>query len=157
MRFVLALLLILSAAVQSLAVDWLIYGNARFGYRMEVPPGLEWGREADNGDGISLRAGTTRLAIYGAYDVGADFEAMARAARDALTADGWALSYEAVTPSWASFSGTMGARILYKRLTRLCESTAYAGFDLVYSRVDRAEVDPAVDRMVRSLRPDPAC
>jgi hypothetical protein len=25
----------------------------------------------------------------------------------------------------------MGARILYKRLTRLCESTAYAGFDLV--------------------------
>lgn len=157
MRLIFALLTALCLAAPAFAEDWLIYGNARFGYRIEVPPGLEWGREADNGDGISLRAGATRLAIYGAYDVGADFEAMARAARDALTADGWALSYEAITPSWASFSGTMGARILYKRLTRLCEATAYAGFDLIYSRVDRAEVDPAVDRMVRSLRPDPAC
>lgn len=157
MRMIPILLTAFCLTVPAAAEDWLVYGNERFGYRIDLPPGLEWGREADNGDGISLRAGATRIAIYGAYDVGADFEAMARSARDSLTAEGWGLSYEAVTPGWASFSGTMGARILYKRLTRLCEATAYAGFDLVYSRQDRAKVEPAIDRMVRSLRPDPAC
>lgn len=157
MRHLIALLALLACVLPVHAAEWLVYGNARFGYRMDIPPGYSWAAEADNGDGLALREGATRLVVYGAHDVGSDFEAMARAARDALAAEGWALSYEAITPGWASFSGTMGARIIYKRLTRLCEATAYAGFDLVYSRIDRGKVDPIIDRLVRSLRPDPTC
>ena len=47
--------IVLAAPV--LASDWGQYDNARFGYRVDVPPGFEWGKEADNGDGRAFRGG----------------------------------------------------------------------------------------------------
>lgn len=151
MRALLALLLVLCTA-PALAAGWTRYDNARFGYTIEVPSGFTWGREADNGDGRSFRDGPTKLLVWGANLMAADFEAAARAERQAAQAEGWQLSYEAITPSWASFSGTLGQRILYRRMILVC-GTQLASFQLEYSQVDRQQVDPMVDHLVRTLQP----
>lgn len=135
----------------TLAADWEGYGNARFGYEIEVPPGFEWGPEADNGDGRSFRSGATRLAVWGGNIVEADFESEARAAIGFATSDGWAVTYEATTPSWASFSGMQGKRVLYERMVALCNGS-YAAFRLEYSTVDMAKMDAVVGRLVRTLK-----
>ena len=143
------LLIVLAAPV--LASDWGQYDNARFGYTVDVPPGFEWGKEADNGDGRAFRSGATKLLVWGGNIVEDSFESVVSAAKDYAAADGWGISYEAVTPSWASFSGAQGKRILYQRMIAVCDG-AYAAFRLEYSAVDLGTMEPVVERLVRSLK-----
>lgn len=150
MRALLFLIFTLLAS-PAFAADWEGYGNARFGYEIEVPPGFEWGPEADNGDGRSFRSGATRLAVWGGNIVEADFESEARAAIGYATSDGWAVTYEATTPSWASFSGMQGKRVLYERMIALCDGS-YAAFRLEYSTVNMATMAPVVERLVLTLK-----
>lgn len=157
MRALFALVLALALASSAHAEDWQVYGNARFGYDAAIPPGFVWGPEADNGDGIAFRADATRLAVWGGMITEADFEAEVAAAKQAATADGWALTYESSTPGWASFSGKSGARILYARMVALCDGASYAAFQLVYSQIDRTRIDPLIDPMVRGLKPATPC
>ncbi len=149
--FLIFTLLASPGAFPALAAEWEGYGNARFGYEIEVPPGFEWGPEADNGDGRSFRDGATRLAVWGGMIVEADLESEAREAIGFATSDGWAVTYEATTPSWASFSGMQGKRVLYERMIALCDGS-YAAFRLEYSTVDMAKMDPVVERLVRTLK-----
>lgn len=135
------------------AEDWHRYENGRFGYVIDVPAAFTWGAESDNGDGRAFRNGATTLAAWGGNIVEADFEAEAAVAEGFAANDGWTLTYRAVTPSWASFSGSKGQRILYERMVALCDGTRYAAFRLEYSAVDLAELDPVVHRLVESLRP----
>ena len=151
MRHLIVLVLMLMPAT-AMAAGWERYDNARFGYTIEVPGEFDWGREAENGAGRSFREGPTKLLVWGTQLMTADFEAAAGEAIQAAQAEGWMLTYEATTPSWASFSGTMGQRILYRRLVLLC-GTAVASFQLEYSQIDRQQVDPMVERLVRSLQP----
>lgn len=153
MRIIRVLALIAVLATPALAADWERYHNARFGYTVEVPPGLAWGPEADNGDGRQFRDGATRLAVWGGNLVEPDLETSARSDLDLAKNDGWTITYEAIAPNWASFSGTSGARILYERMIALCDPGQYAGFLLEYSVSDAAEVNLMVDRLVRSLQP----
>lgn len=143
------LLIVLAAPVP--ASDWGQYDNARFGYTVDVPPGFEWGQEADNGDGRAFRGGATKLLVWGGNIVEGSFESAVAAAKEYAAADGWGISYEAVTPSWASFSGAQGKRILYQRMIALCDG-AYAAFRLEYSAVDLGTMEPVVERLVRSLK-----
>ena len=82
-----------------------------------------------------------------------DFESAVASAREYLAGDGWTITYEAVTPSWASLSGTQGQRILYQRMIALCDGQ-YAAFRLEYSAVDSSELDPVVNRLVQTLKAD---
>jgi hypothetical protein len=132
------------------AEDWGSYQNGRFGYLIDVPPGFTWGKEADNGDGRSFRDGATKLAVWGGNIVEDSFESAAYAAVGYAGGDGWTITYEAVTPSWASFSGTQGKRVLYQRMIALCDGQ-YAAFRLEYSAVDLARLDPVVNRLVQTL------
>lgn len=132
------------------AADWGQYDNARFGYTIDVPPGFAWGREADNGDGRAFRDGATKLLVWGGNITEDSFEGAVTSAKNFAEADGWAISYEAVTPSWASFSGAQGKRILYQRMIAVCDG-AYAAFRLEYSAVDLGKLEPVVERLVRSL------
>jgi hypothetical protein len=70
-------------------------------------------------------------------------------ARDA----GWRLSYERVTPSWASFSGTRNGIIVYARAISLCGGTQFASFELQYPEYDLDGMRGTVERLVRSLEP----
>jgi hypothetical protein len=138
-------------AVPVLATDWGQYDNARFGYTIDVPPGFEWGKEADNGDGRAFRGGATKLLVWGGNITEDSFEGAVAAAKGFAEADGWGISYEATTPSWASFSGAQGKRILYQRMIALCDG-AYAAFRLEYSAVELGELEPVVERLVQSLK-----
>jgi hypothetical protein len=153
MRITRVVVLIAALATPALAADWERYDNARFGYTIEVPPEFSWGAEADNGDGRQFRDGATRLAVWGGNLMEPDLETSARSDLALAETDGWTITYEAITPRWASFSGTRGNRVLYERMIALCEPGQYAGFLLEYSSSDIARLDPIVTRLVRSLEP----
>ena len=144
-------LIIIALANPVLATDWGQYDNARFGYTIDVPPGFEWGKEADNGDGRAFRGGASKLLVWGGSITEDSFEGEVASSKGFVEADGWTISYEAVTPSWASFSGAQGKRILYQRMIALCDR-AYAAFRLEYSAVDLGKMDPVVEQLVQSLK-----
>lgn len=150
MRALICLLTIV-LAIPVLANDWGQYDNARFGYTVDVPPGFEWGKEADNGDGRAFRSGATKFLVWGGNITEDNFESAVAAAKGFAEADGWGISYEATTPRWASFSGAQGKRILYQRMIALCDD-AYAAFRLEYSAVDLGTMEPVVEHLVRSLK-----
>lgn len=147
-----ALLLVIFALLAGpvLAEDWGSYQNGRFGYVIDVPPGFSWGNEADNGDGRAFRSGATKLAVWGGHIVEDSFESAAYAASGLAGGDGWTITYEAVTPSWASFSGMRGKRVLYQRMIALCDGQ-YAAYRLEYPASDIARLDPVVNRLNGSL------
>lgn len=152
MRFVL-LAIVLLFATPVLSDDIRSYENGRFGYSVDVPASFVVVRDSDNGDGRTYRDGATKLAIWGGNIVEDSFESAAYAASGFAADDGWVITYEAVTPSWASFSGTLGQRVLYQRMIALCDGQ-YAAFRLEYSAAAMAKLDPMVNGLVRSLKGD---
>src|SRR5690606_4065310 len=106
------------------------YENARFGYALDVPPGFAGEGEAINGDGQVFRSSRgALLRVYGGNALEGTFEDAVNEAMAFAQQDGWGLSYERVTPSWASFSGTRNSRILYARAIALCDGTQFASFE----------------------------
>lgn len=153
MRHILTLLFALLVS-PVLAADWGSYENARFGYVVAVPADFDWGDEAANGDGrvFTKADGTQVLRVFGGNVVEDDFEAAVRAAMGYATDDGWALSYERVTPSWASYSGLRNGMILYVRTIALCGGTQFASFTYEYPKGALRAAEPVVDRLVGSLQ-----
>jgi hypothetical protein len=151
MRTFLALIFAL-LATPVLAADWGHYVNERFGVEADVPPGFEAGAPPANGDGLGFSTPTATLSIYGSLIVEGDFESTARQAMEWNKDDGWNITYEASTPSWASWSGRKRSRVLYVRAIRMCDGGIFGAFELEYSEADLREFDPVVDRLVRSLR-----
>lgn len=141
-------------ATPTLAADWGEYENGRFGYVIDVPPDFEWGEEAANGDGRVFTSGdgTQTLRVYGGNILEADFESSVQAAMGYARDAGWALSYERVTPSWASYSGERSGMILYARAIAVCEGSQFASFEYEYPKAALKQADAVVNRLVRSLR-----
>lgn len=151
------LTLIVAAALAAspvLAADWGQYENARFGYEIAVPPDFNGGGEADNGDGqvFTSKDGTQTLRVYGGNILEDDFEREVGRATAYLDGEGWTISYQRTTPSWASYSGSKQGFVLYVRSIALCEGTQYATFEYQYPTKAIADADPVVEKLVRSLR-----
>lgn len=157
MRFVfLALFALISSP--AFAQGWDSYGNARFGYFIDVPPGFVGSGESDNGDGQSFynARGAQGLLVWGG-NLMEEFDTAVTSAMDYATSEnGYNISYQASTPRWASFSGLNGSRILYQRMILLCDGTSYAAFRVEYSTINAADMKPVVDQLVMSLR-DAGC
>ena len=153
MRKILVLLLAL-VATPALAAGWGSYENARFGYKIAVPPGFDRGREADNGDGLVFTKsdGTQTLRVYGGNRMLGDFELEAGYSAEFYDAEGWDISYQRTAPSWASFSGSKGGKILYVRMISLCSGDQLATFALTYPRSALSEMDAVVNKLVGSLK-----
>lgn len=141
-------------AIPAIAADWERYVNDRFGYTIDIPPGFAGMGESDSGDGQVFRGGlgTQVLTVFGGTVTEGTFEDEVAWRKSRAADDGLTTTYEASTPSWASWSGKRGDRIVYDRMIALCDGNGYALFDLEYFAVDMAEVDPLIDRLVRSLR-----
>ena len=150
----LILLALFLCSPAALAADWGSYDNARFGYAIAVPPGFSGAGEADNGDGQVFESanGTQSLRVWGGNVVADDFEAEVAASMGYARDDGWDLSYERVTPSWASWSGSRNGIILYARMIALCSASQYAAFQLEYPERDLSAMNPVVERLVGSFR-----
>ena len=155
MRGILAALL-LAVAGPTVADDWGRYENARFGYAIDIPPGFDGQGEADNGDGQVFATPTAELRVYGGYVLEGDFEDEVNALQQTAVEAGWTITYQAVTPRWASYSGTQGSRIFYARAIALCDG-AVAEFSLTYGKVDLQPFNQIVERLVRSLKPVGTC
>ena len=136
----------------ALAAEWGHYVNERFGVEADVPPGFEPGAEPANGDGLRFSTPTADLAIYGSFLVADDFEAEARQQITFAEAEGWGITYQAVTPGWAVWSGRKGSRILYARAVPICSGGGIGAFQLTYMQADLKRFDPVVERLGRSLR-----
>ena len=150
-----ALLVALMMAVPAFAAaaDWDHYENVRFGYGVDVPAGFIGRGEADNGDGqIFAGPGGDLMRVYGGNNIGASFEDSVSTAMGYAEDAGWSLSYQRVTPTWASYSGTRNGRILYARAIALCGGQQFASFELEYPQRELEPMNSVVEHLVRSLR-----
>ncbi|WP_426123507.1 hypothetical protein [Pararhizobium sp. PWRC1-1] len=154
MKYTLLLITSLFTAIPVWASDgWTSYANPRFDYSAEVPPGFKLTQESDNGDGATFESKDgTRLLIFGAFVEDGAFAADIRQRIVWDNQKGWQITYEKVTPGWASYSGARGADILYSRAVALCDGSA-AYFQLIYPRKALKAYNGLVGRMVKSLRP----
>jgi len=152
MRFVFATIGLLLIA-PALAADWGFYQNSRYGYEIAVPPDFVGGGESASGDGQAFRSrdGARTLLVWGGFLTAGDFSAKMVARQEADAADGWALSYQASSPRWVSYSGTRNGSILYVRAIARCDGQ-YAMFRLEYPKADAVRFNPVVDRLVQTLR-----
>ncbi len=158
MKYTLLLIASLFTAIPVWASDgWTSYANPRFGYSAEVPPGFTLTQESDNGDGATFESKDgARLLIFGAFVEDGAFAADIRQRIVWDNQKGWQITYEKVTPGWASYSGARGAGILYSRAVALCDGSA-AYFQLTYPRKALKAYNRLVGRMVKSLRPATGC
>lgn len=159
MRFALLLIAGLFTACPALAADgWTGYSNPRFNYSADVPPGFMLTQESDNGDGATFRSkdGGAKLLLFGASVEDGTFATDARRRITWDRQEGWEITYDKVTPGWASYSGSRGADILYVRAVALCDGSA-AYFQLEYPRAALKSYNGVVSRMVRTLRPATGC
>lgn len=128
------------------------YVNARYGYMIDIPDDFIGEGEAANGDGQMFRSsnGTQELRVFGGNAL-EGFEATVSEAMQFARSDGWNLSYERTTPSWASFSGTRNGMIVYARAIALCGGAQFASFELRYPERDLSAMHDVVERLVASL------
>ena len=132
---------------------WSSYDNARYSYRVAIPPGFSAVQEADNGDGgVSVSEdGSAELRVWGSNILDGTFadEAASRITSD--RSDGWEISYEVTKPKSASWSGTRNGKVFYQRAIAGCDQTAVF-FRLDYDAADIAAFDAIVGRLVKSLK-----
>ena len=152
MRIILTFLLALLATPAS-AQGWEAYQNSRFSYSIDIPPGFYTQSESDNGDGRTFAAEgkATYLMVWGGNLLG-DFESEVSRRIEAEAGEAWNVSYQAATQQWASWSAIKGSRIVYQRMTMLCDGTSYGAFRAEYSVTESTEMDPMIERLEASLR-----
>nr|WP_300309314.1 hypothetical protein [Halomonas sp.] len=144
------------AMVSGLAngAEWGQYGNARFGYWIDIPPRFSAITEADNGDGgISQSSdGSAELRVWGRHLVLADdFQAEATRGIDKDVESGWNITYQKQQSDWVSWSGTKDGRTFYQRAIPACNN-AIAFFRLEYEDNQKEAFHPVVERLAASLR-----
>jgi len=158
MRLISLLFAVIALVAPANAQEWGRYDNDRFGYSIAVPPGFVGQGQSQNGDGQAfvLPGRVTSLTVWGGLTgvVHNGFEVMAEASIGHDTDEGWNITYRVTTPKWASWTGTKGGNILYRRMVLLCDGSAYAAFEMKYGQIDRPSMDPVVERLVGSLRGD---
>ncbi|WDR02470.1 hypothetical protein PSQ19_18015 [Devosia algicola] len=147
--FVIAMLICVTPAM---ATAWGHYSNLRFGYGIDIPPDFVGSGESDNGDGQRFErpVRAQSLVVWGGNAL-EGFEDETAERMEYLTDDGWNITYQATTPTWASFSAVSGQRVLYQRLIALCGGSQYGAFQLKYSMPDIATMNAVVERLVTSL------
>ena len=147
-----------SMAAPSAAADtWSIYGNARFCYGVDVPPGFTVTAEPDNGDGVTLDAADSgaRLLVWGT-NLMDTFRTDAASRLEEYGHDGWRMTLHRIADGKASLSGSKGGQILYVHGIDLGDGQA-AWFQLDYPQSRAKAFDPVVNRLVRSLAKGQEC
>ena len=152
-----ALLWLIAFGVVASAVAqqrWATYANPRFGTTIDYPADLFVQRDPppENGDGQAFRSrdGSTRLAVWGAYNV--DDDSPQDYVEKYVNSDG-AITYRQITAGYFALSGQRKGDIFYER----CNFSAKRDdvidcFEVTYPPADKAAMDAVVARLGRSLR-----
>jgi hypothetical protein len=135
------------------AADWQRYGNARYQYWIDIPPGFSAISETDNGDGgVSQSSdGRAELRVWGGYLLEDDLKSEVKGRIDQDASDGWNVTYRKQGQTWASWSGLKGVRVFYERAIPVCDGAA-AYFRFEYDKEQAKNFDPIVSRSVKSLK-----
>lgn len=141
-------------ALPAFAQGWESYANARFGYQSSIPPGYSGYGESDNGDGqIFDNPGTVQsLALWGANMVEESFEAEVAASIGYAERDGFNITFQTITPEWATFSGVMGDQQFTRRMILLCDRASIASLTLQFSSREAADMKDVAQRMAQDFR-----
>lgn len=142
----------------TLAHAWSSYGNARFGYSIDIPTGFSPVAEADNGDGgVSTSADQkSLLTVWGGNLLDESLAEDFRTRLEALRGEGWDISYSRNTAGWASWSGSRQGRVLYGHAILLCDDQA-AYFQFDYPQAELEAYKPVVERLVESFQNGQQC
>ena len=132
------------------AEGWQQFGVRQLGFTFEVPPGFVLAQHTDQGAAFQGR-NDAFLAVWGARLGHASFPAEIEHRMAEDEKDGWKLTYQRITPRWASYSGIKNGKIRYVRAIAICNDRA-ALFTINYSRSEKVPYDPVVVQMVRSLK-----
>jgi hypothetical protein len=152
-RLLLASALALLPRYAGAADRWALYQNARYGTTIDYPRGFRPGPEPDNGDGLVFTSpdGAT-LRVWGSLNVEehdiAGLEAFLREAADKEER----ITYRSAGANWLVLSGLRGARLFYKRYLLSHRGEVINAFDIEYPQARKAEYDPIVARLSRSLK-----
>lgn len=152
MRLALLILFLVTGPALA-AIGWSRYDNARFGYAGGVPQGFSGYGESDNGDGQIFDHATSRqvLSYWGSMILEPGFPEAVASAIGYAERDGWAISYQAVTPEWASFTGVMGQSRFHTRMILLCDRLSVASMSLQYTAAQAADVKPMIAELEMEL------
>ncbi|MCG6113863.1 MAG: hypothetical protein MEQ84_01580 [Mesorhizobium sp.] len=146
-----SLLVLALAIIPTPTLAWSTFEDDRFGYRIELPPGYSLSYETDQQNARFFHnADGHFIALWASAEPGSSFEGEVAEKLWADQAEGWTISYERFTSQWASYSGTKDSQIRYVRAVNLCGNGA-AYFVIDYDDARKADYDPVVTRMVRSL------
>ncbi|MEQ1943521.1 hypothetical protein ABMA32_13990 [Mesorhizobium sp. VNQ89] len=138
--------------------SWTLYGNPRFGFWIDIPPGFSGIVESTNGDGGIAKSadGNAELSIWGSHLTEGNFKSEVRERIELTRSYGWNVTYEKRDETWASWSGTKGDRVMYERAIAICDSGS-AFFLLEYDTADIAEFGPVIDHLLKSFKPGTTC
>jgi hypothetical protein len=122
------------------AMGWSSYGNISFGYRGGVPSGFSgYGEDASGAGQIFDRPPAAQVLSYWGEALDTDFDDAVKVTLGNLEQQGWNVSYQAVTPEWASVTAVMGSRRVQLRLILLCDRESFATMTLQYSAAQAAD------------------
>lgn len=133
------------------ASEWAQVVIESLGFAVDVPPDFAPSEEAVGGGFLFDGKEGARLAIGGQSLADTSFTTIMRRNREADEGEGWDITYDRLTSSWASYSGVLNDQIRYVRAIQLCGDKV-ALFVLDYSRDEKRAYDPIILRMVRSLK-----
>ena len=133
-----------------------IYGNARFGYFIDIPAAFSVADpEPENDDGREFHPAdkSADLIDSGSWITQDAFAAEVGLYKSLMVEDGWTLTYETkVSTSSAIFSAKKDDRVFYARQITSCGGKAIAGYRLEYLVVDKAKYDGVVRSLNVSLK-----
>jgi hypothetical protein len=134
-----------------------IYGNARFGFFVEIPAAFTVADpEPENGDGQTFHTAdqTAELGASGGWIVQDSFKAQVELYKSFEVKDGWKLTYESkVSATSATYSGQKGDRVFYERVITSCGGQAHAGYSLEYPVRDKVKYENTIKILNGSLKP----
>lgn len=144
--------LALLVATSTLAQDWRVYSNPRFGTRAEVPRDWTMGGAPENDDGRVFTSpdGRATITVYGSLHVQDSVsEAMDM---QAAANDGETVTYTQRGKRAITVSGTKGERIFYRRAILTCRDQVWNGVAIDYPATQKKDFDALVTRVATSLR-----
>lgn len=133
-----------------------IYGNARFGYFIDIPAAFSVADpEPENGDGREFHPTdkSADLIASGSWITEDNFAAEVALYKSLMVQDGWALTYEnKPSKSSAVYSAKKDDRVFYARQITSCGGKAIAGYRLEYPVADKAKYDAVIKSLNASLK-----
>jgi hypothetical protein len=146
---------LLLLATPALAQDWRPYENSAMLFAVDVPVAL--GQVAETDEGLIVQSPTVTLTVFGLAVAPMDFATAVETAIASSEDEGYVVAGRSVTPEWARYTATDGARRQAVGLVALCDGASLAAYELRYMEADTVAMAPVIERLSSTLRVSRPC